>query len=176
MERRLPTTIETERLRLVALTPADADEMVGVLADSALYGFTGGGPPALAELRARYRRQAVGTSPDGSEVWANWIVRRREDGAAVGYVQASVGVDGADLAWVIGTAFQGRGFAGEAAEAAAASLRAAGAGPLTAHIHPEHVASQRVAARIGLARSGEVDADGEEVWRGSGDPLPGSEA
>jgi RimJ/RimL family protein N-acetyltransferase len=157
-------TLETERLQLVPLSADDADEMVEVLSDPALYAFTGGEPPSLVELRARYERQARGAPPDGSEVWANWIVRLRDGGAAVGYVQASVGEEGADLAWVIGTPWQGHGHAGEAALAAAAFLREVGAAPLTAHVHPSHEASQRVAARIGLTRTGRADADGEEVW------------
>jgi RimJ/RimL family protein N-acetyltransferase len=156
--------LETGRLRLVPLSPADADELVPVLADPALYAFTGGEPPSLGELRARYERQAGGSSPDGSEVWANWIIRRAADGAAVGYVQASVGAAGGDLAWVVGTAWQGRGYAGEAAVAAATFLRQAGVSPLTAHVHPRHEASQRVAARAGLTRTGAIGRDGEEVW------------
>jgi RimJ/RimL family protein N-acetyltransferase len=75
-------------------------------------------------------------------------------------------VEGAELAWVIGTPWQGRGYAGEAAVAAAGFLREAGVAPLTAHVHPSHEASQRVAARIGLTPSGRLDADGEEVWSG----------
>jgi RimJ/RimL family protein N-acetyltransferase len=157
-------TIETERLRLVPQTPADADEMASVLADPALYAFTGGEPPTADALRARYERQAAGASPGGTEVWANWIVRRGEDGAAVGYVQATIDAAGADLAWVVGTAWQDRGYAGEAAGALAAFLRGAGVAPLTAHIRPRHEAAERVAARLGLRRSGEVDADGEVVW------------
>ena len=45
--------------------------MVAVLADKRLYTFIGGGPPTLAELRARYRRLAVGRSADGTEEWHN---------------------------------------------------------------------------------------------------------
>jgi RimJ/RimL family protein N-acetyltransferase len=138
--------------------------MVEVLADPSLYGFTGGEAPAAETLRARYERQAAGASADGSEVWANWIVRRRDDGAAVGYVQAGVGAAGADLAWVIGTPWQGRGFAGEAAAALAAFLCEQGVARLTAHVHPRHEASRRVAARAGLQRTGELAEDGEEVW------------
>ena len=58
--------------------------MVGVLGDQRLYAFTGGQPPTLDELRARYRRLAVGRSADGSEEWHNWIVRRRSDVDALG--------------------------------------------------------------------------------------------
>src|SRR5689334_15891482 len=84
-------TLETERLQLVPLTAGDAEEMAEVLSDPALHAFTGGEPLPLEALRARYERQARGAPPDGSEVWANWIVRLREGGTAVGYVQASVG-------------------------------------------------------------------------------------
>src|SRR3954468_22439885 len=99
------------RLLLEPLTPAHADELAPLLADRALYEFTGGEPPSVAELRARYERQARGRSPDGSQRWLNWIVRC--EGEAVGYVQATVDVAAnvADVAWVVAARFQGRGYA-----------------------------------------------------------------
>ena len=106
-------------LSLVPLAVADADEMVGVLSADALYAFTGGSPPGLDELRKRYARLTVGRSPDGSQEWCNWIVRREVGGQAVGYVQATI-MDGgarAGIAWVIGLDWQGRGYASEAARA-----------------------------------------------------------
>ena len=36
---------------------------------------------------------------------------------------------------------------------------------LDAHIHPEHVASIRVAEACGLVRTGLVDDEGEGIWR-----------
>lgn len=68
--------LTTERLTLTPLTPADAEPMVAVLADPALYGFTGGHPPDLAALQRRYAAQSRGLAPDGTEWWLNWIVRR----------------------------------------------------------------------------------------------------
>jgi hypothetical protein len=53
---------------------ADAAEMVGILADPALYEFIGGEPPSLTELEHRYQRQLAGPSKPG-ETWCNWIVR-----------------------------------------------------------------------------------------------------
>ena len=141
--------------------------MAGVLADPALYAFTGGGPPSVAELRRRYQLQAGGRSPDSTERWLNWIVRRRVEGDAVGYVQATAGVEPGgpvDVAWVIGTPWQGRGFAGEAAMAVADWLTATGFGTITAHIHPHNTASAAVARRLGLEPTGEIE-DGERVWR-----------
>jgi RimJ/RimL family protein N-acetyltransferase len=140
--------------------------MAGVLADAALYAFTGGCPPSADELRARYRHQVVGRSPDGGEAWCNWIVRMRDPDVAVGFVQATIADGGrvADVAWVIGVPWQGRGFATEAARAMVAWLEARGATTVTAHVHPDHVASGRVAERAGLVASDDV-VDGERVWR-----------
>jgi RimJ/RimL family protein N-acetyltransferase len=159
-------TILSERLRLVPLAVEDAAEMAAVLADPALYRFTGGEPPTPADLERRYRAQVVGRSPDGTEAWRNWIVRLRGGGAAVGFVQATLsGEDrAADVAWVIGTSWQGRGYATEAAASMVAHLVAGGVRTVTAHVHPEHAASEGVAARIGLRPVGEVE-DGERVWR-----------
>ena len=85
-----PAALCSERLILEPLRAGHAVEMAPLLADPQLYAFTGGEPPTLHELRARYERQAAGRSPDGVERWFNWIVRRHDDGAAVGYVQATV--------------------------------------------------------------------------------------
>jgi RimJ/RimL family protein N-acetyltransferase len=157
--------IVTARLELVPLAVSDAEEMVAVLGDQHLYAFTGGRPPTLAELRARYAQLVVGHSPDGTEQWRNWIVRLR-DGRAVGTVQATITAAGraAEIAWVITVAWQGQGFAVEAARGLVAWLEADGVQTVTAHIHPDHHASAAVAARAGLAATGETH-DGEQVWR-----------
>ena len=85
--------LQTLRLTLEPLRVDHAGEMTPLLADRSLYAFTGGQPPSLAELRGRYQRQVTGRSPDGAEAWLNWIVRRRDDGQAVGFVQAAISTD-----------------------------------------------------------------------------------
>jgi len=158
--------IRSARLCLVPLAVSDAEEMVGVLSAEALYAFTGGEPPGLDELRARYARQAAGRSPDGRQKWRNWIIRREPGGQAVGYVQATVVDDGkqAKIAWVVGVDWQGHGYAAEAAQAVVAWLDSRGVATIQAHIHPEHAASAAVARRAGLAPTGHVD-DGEQLWQ-----------
>jgi RimJ/RimL family protein N-acetyltransferase len=160
------------RLDLVPLRPEDADEMVDVLADPALYAFIGGEPPGLEGLRARYERQVVGRSADGTETWRNWIVRLRPGGEAIGYVQATITGAGkgrtADIAWVIGVPWQGRGYATEAARALVAALAADGVHTLSAHVHPDHAASSAVARAARLEPTDEIE-DGERVWRRTGD-------
>ena len=85
-------------------------------------------------------------------------------GAAVGFVQATVTDDGADLAWVVGVEWQGQGLAVEAATAMREWLTGDGVGLFTAHVHPDHAASQGVAAAIGLRATGRLDDEGEGVW------------
>jgi RimJ/RimL family protein N-acetyltransferase len=156
-------TLHTDRLLLTPLDPADASEMVDVLSNEELYVFTGGKPPSLEELEGRYRAQAAGPG-DRDELWHNWIIRLVDSPAAVGFVQATVITDSADLAWVVGHEWQGRGFAIEAATAMRSWLTANGVERFTAHVHPEHHVSGRVARAVGLEPTDEIDADGEVVW------------
>ena len=155
--------IETERLELQPLRREHADDMVVVLADEALYAMTGGRPPNRDELGKRYTRQAIGRSGDGTETWHNWILRRRVDGAAIGFVQATVVDRVAELAWLVGVAWQGRGYATEAVRAVVDRLTADGVDTIKAHIAPGHRSSEIVAARVGLAVTDRID-DGERVW------------
>jgi RimJ/RimL family protein N-acetyltransferase len=137
--------------------------MVGVLGDQGLYHFIGGGPPTLAELEARYRSQVAGPGRQG-ELWHNWIIRLAANDEAVGFVQATVTPAESDLAWVVGVDRQGQGIATEAARAMCDWLIACRVGRVVAHIHPDHIASGKVASALGLHRTDEIDSDGEVVW------------
>jgi RimJ/RimL family protein N-acetyltransferase len=167
--------ITSARVSLIPLTVPDAEEMAGVLSAGELYRFTGGRPPALDELRATYARQVIGHSPDGSEVWRNWIIRRGDDGAAVGYVQATIADGGtrAEIAWVVGLQWQGLGYATEAARALVALLDADGVAVIEAHVHPDHAASAAVARRAGLVPTERFD-EGERLWRRARPSAAGS--
>lgn len=139
--------------------------MVDVLAGDELYGFTGGHPPTLDELRAQYARQTIGHSADGRDSWHNWIIRTRPDSRAVGFIQATIADAGrqAEIAWVVGLAWQRRGYATEAAAALVAWLDAQGVEVITANVHLDHVASASVARRIGLLPTERL-VEGERVW------------
>lgn len=159
--------LDTFRLTLEPLRVEHAEEMTPLLADPELYGFTEADPPNLEELRAGYARQVAGRSPDGAERWCNWIVRRREDGHAAGFVQATIAEDPppvtAVLAWVVGARFQHRGYAREATGAVADWLDRVGVRRFVAYIHPEHPASMGVARALDLAPTDDR-VDGEVVW------------
>jgi len=149
--------LTSERLTLEPLRVDHAAEMVAVLADPAMYEFTGGDPPSEADLTARYRRQ---TAHDG---WLNWVLRLRSTGEAVGTVQATLGDDAAELAWVVSSRFQGAGYAREGTAAAIAWLRANDVHSFHAHIHPDHAASKAVAARLDFEPTGSI-RNGEVCW------------
>ncbi|MFC8126960.1 GNAT family N-acetyltransferase [Streptomyces sp. NPDC057302] len=162
--------IRTARLDLVPLQVEHADEMADVLADPALHAFIGGSPDDPQALRARYRRMTAG-SPDPAVSWCNWVLRLRDEGCLAGTVQATAGpADGgeglvAEIAWVVGTPWQGRGLAVEAARGLVEWLagRRAVHGVI-AHVHPDHRASAAVAAAAGLAPTHEWQ-DGEVKWQ-----------
>lgn len=139
--------------------------MAALLSGRSLYRFTGGEPPSVSDLRRRYTAQALGGSPDGQEEWLNLVVVLEPDGQPIGYVQATIPRDGSptEIAWVIGEPWQGQGHATRAAQFLVEDLRSRGVSGLVAHIHPDHVASQAVARRLGMAPT-DVLVDGEIRW------------
>ncbi|MHA5048825.1 GNAT family N-acetyltransferase [Streptomyces sp. SD15] len=158
--------IRTTRLDLLPLRVEHAEEMAEVLSDPALHTFIGGAPATAEALRARYERLVAG-SPDPAVSWCNWVVRLRAGGCLVGTVQATVTEEAAEIAWVVGTPWQGRGFATEAARGLVDRLgRQHPAHTVVAHIHPDHRASAAVATAAGLTPTGE-EQDGEVRWRRS---------
>ncbi|MFI6133557.1 GNAT family N-acetyltransferase [Micromonospora sp. NPDC051141] len=192
--------VPTARLLLLPLAVAHAEEMAAVLADPALHTFIGGSPADPAALRARYARLVAG-SPDPTESWCNWGIQLRDDSRLAGFVQATVTAplgpprhaatagaranghrhlddtdrvdDGpvAEIAWVVGTAWQGRGIATEAARGMTGWLGQRGVRTLVAHIHPDHLASAAVATACGLSPT-DTWHDGEVRWTGPATPPP----
>jgi RimJ/RimL family protein N-acetyltransferase len=158
--------ISTARLVLLPLRTEHADEMAAVLADPALYTFTGGSPPTVAALRARYERMIAGSADPGVS-WCNWVIQLRDSGRLAGTVQATISTgdaSAAEVAWLVGTGWQGQGIATEAAKALIAWLGQQSIGTVIAHIHPRHLASAAVAAAAGLGPTDESQ-DGETRWR-----------
>lgn len=178
--------IHTPRLSLLPLRVEHATAMAEVLADPDLYAFTGGAPAPLEALRTRYVRLVAG-SPHPSVRWCNWVIRHREAARLTGTVQATVteaerdggshgayggseayGGSGAyeyeaEVAWVVGTRWQGQGIATEAARGLVDWLGRSRVRRVVAHIHPDHQASAAVATAAGLAPTDSWH-DGEIRW------------
>ena len=129
----------TKRLRLEPLVAAHADELFPLLSDVALYRYLDYGPPASAEyLAGVYAQLAERRSPDGSEIWLNWLVRQ-EAGQAIGYIQATVYPAGkpsagmAYVAYVLSPSYWGQGYATEAMQ------------PMLAYLEQHYAVSQFLA-------------------------------
>lgn len=172
---RMPTAtvIRTARLTLVPLAVGHAEQMATVLASPSIHDFIGGSPSTAAELRSRYERLVAG-SGDPAVTWLNWVIRLREPGRSVphgpltGTVQATVtggpACCQAEVAWVVGVAWQRKGIAKEAARALVVWLQQQGVRTVIAHIHPGHFASAAVAMSTGLRPTGDTH-DGEIRWQ-----------
>lgn len=156
--------ISTLRLCLDPMMASHAKAMYPILSDRTLYRFTGDEPPESEEsLETRYRYLEGRRSPDESQLWLNWLVRLEENDTPIGYIQATVSESHADIAWVIGSDWQGNGYASEAAVKMVQWLGANGVKMIRACINPNHLASQRVATSAGLSKS-ELVEDDEDVW------------
>lgn len=160
--------IHTDRLVLLPLAVAHAEEMATVLSDPVLHTFIGGEPDTPEALRSRYARMLAG-APHPAVSWCNWVIRLRDESCLAGTVQATVSPSGrgrsAEIAWLVGTPWQGRGIATEAARGLVGWLARQSVHTAVAHVHPDNLASAAVAAAAGLTPTDRVQ-DGEVRWEG----------
>jgi RimJ/RimL family protein N-acetyltransferase len=159
--------ITTSRLDLLPIRVEHADEMAVVLEDPALYEFIGGHAPTSDELRLRYARQIAG-SPDPKEAWCNWVIQLRDDKCLTGTVQATISGEATDspfaeVAWVVGTPWQGKGIATEAARGLTGWLERHSVRTVIAHINPHNHGSEAVAMAAGFTPTDHIQ-DGEVRW------------
>lgn len=109
--------IETSRLLLEPLEVHHAERMYLVLSEPSLYSFLDSQPSSSAEeLRERYAKREARVSPDGSQVWLNWIVLLPAYGP-IGFVQATVVGSTAWIAYLVARPHWSRGYAAEATRA-----------------------------------------------------------
>lgn len=179
--------LDTARLTLRGHTLADFDACAAMWADPAVTRYIGGRPSTEEEVWARVLRYAG--------LWAllgfgYWVVRERGAGRFVGEVgfadfrrDLTPSLDGApEVGWALATWAHGRGFATEAVRAALAwgdahLLHGGAAGRTVCLIHPEHVASIRVAEKCGYREAARTTYQGGatlifERYAGGAAPVP----
>lgn len=147
--------MQSERLTLEPIGPAHAPDMFGLWQDRGIYVYVPEEPPpTLAWLTQRYDKLTSRQSPNGDEAWLQWAIRRRHDQALLGRLEASVRLDAtAQLAWMLGTAYTGRGYAREAARRMLDHLRDDyGVREVKVEIDTRNVRSLRLAEALGLTR------------------------
>ena len=155
----MTTLLTTARLDLEPLTVRHAAEAFPGFADPAAYRYMTGEPPHdLDALRAEFARLAKGCPREG-ESWLNWLARRRDSGALVGWHQATLTVPTATIAWVTFAGHHRRGYALEGAEAVIAWLRQNGAREIVAQSDERNAASRRTALALGFVPDPEPIAE-----------------
>lgn len=160
------TSVQTDRLILEPLGPAHAEKLFTLLSDPRLYAFLDDDPPASKSiLEARYRRWGAGRSPDGAEVWLNWAARLRDTDEYVGWFQATIASEHAQIAYLVFVPHQRKGFALEASREIIRHLTIdRNVRRIRATADPKNHASVALAKALGLT----VTDPGE---RGGGDVI-----
>ena len=151
--------LETARLVLEPQVAAHAEAMYVVLSDPAIYEFENEPPASLEVLRERYGKLESRHSPDGTQLWLNWVVRLRGEGTAIGYVQATVLPEArALIAYEFGSAWWGRGLAYEATASVIQELRGNyGAKTVGAVLKRTNQRSSALLARLGMRVAGQAE-------------------
>jgi len=164
----LQQALETRRLLLEPLVAQHAAALFEALQATELYVFIPQDPPAsLQRLEERYLALASRTSPDGQEMWLNWVMRQRATGAYVGMVEASVHADRtATLAYMVFPPFWRQGFAKEACGRVVASLfDEYRVSRIAAEIDTRNAASVHLVEALGFARA--TVTSGADFFKGS---------
>jgi RimJ/RimL family protein N-acetyltransferase len=153
--------LKTRRLVLEPLVPSHAAAIYEDLLDPRLYSFIPQDPPTSAEeLRAKFTRLASRTSPDGHELWLNWVARFNDGNCYIGRFEASVYEDGsADIAYSVFPKFWRLGLAKEACEAVLDHLRRLyGVSGVAAEIDTRNLASIGLIESLGFERIGFIES------------------
>jgi RimJ/RimL family protein N-acetyltransferase len=111
------TSCCSERLRYEPLSTDHAQALFPVFADPAIYRYIDNHPPAsVEELSKRISQMIVPPPHRADEVWWDYAVFVRESNHAIGKVEVAIVADRAEVAYILGSAFWGKGYAAEAME------------------------------------------------------------
>ena len=158
-------TLAASDLVLEPLTVAHAPEMFEVLCDPLTYRYLDHPPPPSVEhLRAVYTQLETRKSPDGRQLWLNWVVRVPGQ-PPMGYVQATVMSRGrAWVAYLLASKHWGRGHAHTAMLAMLDDLsRTCGVTHYMATVEAENQRSIRLLQRLGFHAATAQEAAGHEL-------------
>lgn len=142
----------TARLVLEPLRPDHATGLFEAL-DDPLVGRYIGGPEVttLEELQARIERLLAGPADPRAETWRNWVVRL--EGTVIGRVEATLHDGMAEIGYVFGPRWWGRGYASESVAWLLEELRRDGVPEAWATVDPVNEPSVRLLLRVGFQES-----------------------
>ncbi len=144
------------RLSFESLRPEHAEGLFAALDDPRVGRYIEGPDvTTLTELRARIDRLLAG-SGDEAETWLNWVVRL--EGTVIGRLEATLHDGVAEVGYVFGPRWWGRGYGSEAVAWLLSELRQRSVPEAWASVDPENEASIRLLRRVGFEETtpGEV--------------------
>lgn len=149
--------LETERLILREDRAQDFDAFAGFMADADFVRFIGGETMARSDA---WRIFAYGIGHWHLRGYGFWAVERKQDGAYLGRVGLNnpEGWPGLEVGWSIGKPYWRNGYALEAAKTALDyAFLTQHVDRMISTIHPDNVASQGVAIKLGETRGGQTE-------------------
>jgi len=94
------------------LSLTHADELAALLLNAKVYRYLGGSPPSFERFRAGIERALSGPPADrANEHWINYVVRDSVGGRIVGRLEATIHSQVAEVAFLFGPAYWGKGYA-----------------------------------------------------------------
>jgi RimJ/RimL family protein N-acetyltransferase len=158
-------TLETKRLLLRPFRRSDLDAYAALNSDPEVLHYLGGGTEPWDRGRSwRHMAFLMGHWQLGGS--GMWVLEHKETGELVGVVGFSApdGWPGFELAWILARRWWGNGYATEGARAAMAyAFTVLGKARVISLIHPENLASIRVAERIGERLLDRINHLGREM-------------
>ncbi len=146
--------LRTDRLRIEPLRSSHAQQVISYLQDPAIYTYIPEDPPTQDSLQKRYDFLEKGCSPDGAELWLNWIVFLQGSATPIGTFQATLpkGEPGS-FAYIVFPPFWRKGYAREMATCIIEHMFDVHAPPtLYAEIDTRNIGSIRLVEALGLTR------------------------
>lgn len=150
--------LATARLDLEPLTQAHAQALFLGLQDARIYRWISALPPkSLERLGAYFQKNESRRSPDGTQLWLNWALRRQSDGAYMGMLDAETAVEPAQesstMGYLLFPKYWNNGYATESVKAVACHLEAHGVTEQRALVTLGNEASGRVLVKAGFVRN-----------------------
>jgi RimJ/RimL family protein N-acetyltransferase len=157
-------TLQTERLTLRALSEADVEPLYRLMQDPDVMRYVG--DRRVPTLPETWRAVAGWLGHWTLRGYGLWAIQERKSGAVIG--RAGIinpeGWPGAEVGYLLGRPWWGRGYATEAARAAMDwGFTAIGFDRLLSLIDPDNAASIRVAERLGETLAGDAEVFGYRV-------------
>jgi len=146
---------QTARLAITPLRAEHAPLLFPLLVDPRLYAYVPDSARAtVAALAQRFAQLELGAPEASGEVWLNWVLMRRDRGAPVGTLQATVTPGShAWIGYVLTTAAWGQGFASEACTWLLADLpQRYGVREIAASVDVRNARSIALLERLGFER------------------------